>query len=108
MFTLDNNANPSGSSQVGYINIAPAELIRVFGAPDPSDEYKTSGEYIFRGPQGIIFTLYDYKDTSLYSSGLQSPYQLWGSEEPYTFHIGSNSDFSVEKFKDWLRSKASK
>lgn len=42
-------------------------MIQVFGEPDPGDQYKISMEWIFTDTQtGDVFTLYDWKLTTLY------------------------------------------
>lgn len=104
MFKLNNDADIGGTSLQGYIEFAPIQLKEKFGSPTEGDEYKVSGEYVFEGPNGEIFTLYDWKHTSLYNSGDVNPEEFWSSHELYNFHIGCDSKFEsvLTKFKSWL------
>lgn len=76
-----------GTSLQGYVSIAPARLVEIFGEPDESDGYKVSGEYRFE-LNGETFTLYDWKNTDLYEPGYGCPDAFWKSTNPYNFHVG--------------------
>lgn len=90
----------NGTSRMGEIVIAPIDLILAFGQPGESDGYKVSGEYTFHDEEsGIVFTMYDWKSTSLYDSDYPSPEQLWSSNTPITINIGGNHKGDVEEFK---------
>lgn len=96
MFKLDQSANANMTSLQGYVTVAPAMLVKLFGAPGPGDDYKVSGEYLFTDEFGHVFTLYDWKHTSLYDDCTLSPKSFWASEVPYEFHIGAHvSDVSM-------------
>lgn len=89
-----------GTSRMGEIMVAPADLVRAFGPPGESDEHKVSGEWTFYNEKtGVIFTVYDWKMTSLYDEEYPSPEQLWSSEEEVQINIGGNHKGDVEEFK---------
>ena len=100
-----------GSSLIGHINLSPTKLIKTFGKPFESDEYKVSGEYTFLNDNGVI-TLYDWKMTTLYDQyNDYTPEELWVQKRPITFNIGGkvttkNDFFDIEdlfkNFKKYL------
>jgi len=97
MFELLKNEFCGGSLQ-GYVSISPALLVKIFGKPEDSDEYKVSGEYCFRHvDSGKTYTLYDWKCTSLYYSSYPSPKKFWAQTEKYEFHIGGGDDEHVKE-----------
>jgi len=111
-FKLKNDARVEGIHYLqGHIEIAPRDLVRAFGPPALSDGYKVSGEYRFVNKDGDVFTLYDWKSTSLYDDGLlfppedgvgvlMTPEIFWSSGQPYRFHIGAGGP--SDEFEQWL------
>ena len=103
-FQLDNDADSCGTCLRGHVELAPSRLVEKFGAPPESDSYKSSGEYIFRGENGEVWTLYDWKSTTLYApkhnSSRMHPDELWASDQPFEFNVGGNAPAS--EFIDWL------
>jgi len=94
----------NGTSYMGEVIIAPKKLIETFGKPDRSDEYKVCMEYAFvaiKNPN-IVFTIYDWKSTSLYEKGYMSPEKFKNLETVYNFHIGGFSTDYIEEFKHWV------
>lgn len=89
---------------MGEIMVAPSDLVLAFGKPGDSDEYKVSGEWTFHDKQNdIVFTLYDWKCTSLYESGYPSPEELWATTTPVYINIGGDHKGNVEEFKAMIR-----
>jgi hypothetical protein len=112
-FKADPEVDILGTCKVADLEIAPAELVRALGAPHRRvDNYKVSGMYSFvDGPR--VFTVYDWKATSLYwdHPELPSPLAFWNSRERDTLSIGSNcerGDDAVEEFRKWLLQRVSK
>ena len=68
--------------------LVPAAVVRAFGQGDAGDEYKVSQRWVFRNGE-LVFTLYDWKSTSLYDPGMWTPEELWSSKEPFPLHVGS-------------------
>lgn len=101
MFKLNQDANISGTCRQSEIKVAPARLIEVFGQPVECDGYKVSGEYIFEDSDGSVFTLYDWKATTLYDPEYGVPVSLfWNDTTPTWFNIGGRK--SAIDFVDWL------
>jgi hypothetical protein len=105
MFKLSQDADINGTHRVGEITCAPATLVEKFGQPQASDGYKVSGEYTFENEAGEVFTLYDWKSTSLYDDdfGSPSPGAFWRQASPQQFNIGGRTN--AFDFVDWLEGK---
>ena len=101
-FTPTSDADTTGIGGMDEIEVPPARVVEVFGTP-PSrgDEYKTSGEYIFRDEAGRVFTLSDWKATSLWDPSFPTPEQYWARTEPDELTISAVGD-DVTAFKQWL------
>lgn len=104
MFKRYLDGDATGTSGLGEVlNVAPAKLIQVFGTPDAGDDYKVSGQYIFGGPEGEMFTVYDYTDTALYNMSNPHPDVFWESQKEHPFHIGGDPDAGdVNVFIAWM------
>lgn len=103
MFQLNPEANINGTSLQGYVRVAAADLVARFGQPEKSDGYKVSGEYLFTDETGRVFTIYEYKETSLYDGDGPSPQAFWSSTVPFNFHIGAMSKDGVDTFAAWIQ-----
>lgn len=109
-FTLNPKADISGTHNIGSIKVVPHRLVERFGPPSECDRYKVSGQYCFEDARGRTYTLYDWKETSLYvdrmrdgeESGLPTPEEFWGNEDPTTLNIGGREGHDVDAFKTWL------
>jgi hypothetical protein len=76
----------------------------VFGHPRPGDGYKVSGEFVFADAAAEVFTIYDWKATSLYfGSCAPTPEEFWTNDEPFDFSVGATAD--AGRFLDWLVGK---
>lgn len=104
-FKLTPEADINMSSRQLGTHFKPIDLIRLFGKPHQSDEYKVSGEYIFTSGRGDIITLYDYKQTSLYDERLIKPEDFWRLKVLTAFHIGGYSQEVACAFNEWLDKK---
>ena len=106
MFTrTDDFTALNGSSFIVTVDVSPDFLIRKFGEPDFSDGYKTSMEWALEDKEGNVLSLYDWKSTSLYSSGLPTPDVLRRSPFPHQFHIGGRSYEAAHTLAEWLKSE---
>lgn len=100
-YKLDPSADISNTSWVADMNVAPAEVVRAFGAPHSiADGYKISGLYSFV-KKSHVFTVYDWKSTALYGERLPPPMVFWNSQSKVCLSIGSNCD-DVADFRRWL------
>jgi len=99
----------------GEIDLIPSKLILTFGIPQIGRD-KVSGEYLFtsfevsNGCKSCgIFTLYDWKWTTLYD--IDNPYtpeEFWELNKPITFNIGGHSKQYLNEFKKWIVLKQKK
>jgi hypothetical protein len=66
------------------------QLVNLFGEPNSTgDEYKVSTEWILENKRGETVTLYDYKETNLYSSENPS-IEEFRNLPNYIWHIGGS------------------
>jgi hypothetical protein len=100
VFTRSDVDHTTGGCLKGYVELVPARLVEIFGAPDDSDGHKTSGEYIFTNSQGDTFHLYDWKSTVLWEDGLQEVDALWSDRTLFEFNVGGNSNANA--FIAWI------
>lgn len=111
-FRLDQEADICGTSLQGYVTLVPASLVRVCGRSEHTDDYKVSGQYCFKSANGAVFTLYDWKSTTLYGTEAyrggeaMTPDEFWASEEPFIFNIGGYDKSELDDFitflKEWI------
>lgn len=101
IYKVDPNADLSNTSWVADLQVAPVDVVRALGAPQRgANAYKVSGVYSF--VEGLrVFTLYDWKATSLYSEELPSPLSFWNGQSEVRFSIGSNCEDAGD-FICWL------
>lgn len=113
MFRLTPDADAGGTSYVDSVVIPPAFLVARFGPPGRGTlDHKVSGQYTFTSPAGDVFTVYDWKETTLYlgeHSGAPTPAEFWADPEPRAFGIGGfgedNDDglnLAATAFREWL------
>lgn len=98
---------PSGTSLKGEIEASYADLVALLGEPqykvdrrNPQSDGKCSTEWNLTC-DGRVFTLYDYKKTSLYDPDLPSPAEFRALPS-YSWHIGARD--GVEPFLNLLES----
>ncbi|HZK81677.1 MAG TPA: hypothetical protein VFC46_11430 [Humisphaera sp.] len=109
-FRINSEANTAGTHNVGSIKLVPRSLVNRFGPPLEMDGFKVSGSFRFIDSADRVYTLYDWKATSLYIDGLvdgdesslPTPKEFWGNEKPDEFQIGGTDDCDVKAFKEWL------
>lgn len=104
-YVLDPNGDDSGTGLFAEVVLSPADVVRRFGNGHDGDRYKVSRRWVFRKGD-LVFTLYDWKSTSLYDPDLWSPADLWSSSVPWDLNIGSKAPATaadVEEFVAYLR-----
>ena len=100
-YILDSKADISDTSWVDDLEVTPADVVRAFGGPPRrGDPRKVSGLYSFVDG-GRVFTLYDWKSTSLWDDDLPSPLAFWNSRVSEVLMIGGNDD-DIGGFVSWL------
>jgi hypothetical protein len=102
---LNKTGSVQGTTYLGNIDISPNELKKTFGNPDPSDEYKISGEYAFiTEDEKALYTIYDWKMTTLYDKNLShKPKEFWKLKRKESFNIGGNNKGSFFHFKRFIK-----
>jgi hypothetical protein len=99
-------ANSNGSYLVGWVKASYIELAELFGEAEEVDENKISGHWRFEDEEGNVFTLYDWKKTSLYDSGCPSVREFRQSGRVFTFNIGGKDKTELNSnFMRWLETK---
>ena len=79
-FTTD-GVDVSGTTLQGFITCSYDTLCQVFGEPVSGDGYKTRAEWNGKTPDGVVFTIYDWRERK-------------GIGDVTDWHIGGN-DLSV-------------
>ena len=82
----------------------------MFGPPPEGDGYKVSGNYVLTDDAGNVFTVYDWKATSLFDDdageggwpGPPTPEEFWANRNRATLHIGGRKGKGFEAFRRWL------
>lgn len=106
-FSHNNDADCNGTYLVGEISLSPQKLTEIFGEPMEGDGYKISMEWLFEDSEGNVYTLYDWKETSLYDYGLPHPFEV-ANRPLVNFHIGGHRGTNVAEFGKWLKSQTGK
>jgi hypothetical protein len=110
-FHLSPDADVTFTGLAGEIEVAPSKLVQRFGPPGPGEGFKSSGCYSFEGPEGEVFTVYDWKATSLFYVGemdpslshLPKPEDFWLSPTPHQFKVGARRGSKYKgQFREWL------
>lgn len=97
----------AGTSLQEYFTCGYYQITEKFGPPNnEGDDYKVSTEWVFESDAGDVFTVYDYKETSLYDTGLPSV-AVFRTQPEYEWHIGARDKISAQLFKAWLQSQVS-
>ena len=105
MYKLNLEAHITGTCGITLLELPPICLVELFGEPAESDGHKVSGVYIFTNDKGDVFTVYDWKQTTLYhgeDSGCWTPEEFWHSEEPEFLYIGGKPGSNPSSFMKWL------
>jgi hypothetical protein len=110
MFKVDSKAAVGGTHLQGYFNATYSELVDAFGEPEIMNNYKVSTEWAFSADNGAVFTLYDYKDTNLYSRELPSPeaFRLRHMTKEYGWHLGAHDKKVFDLACSWLNERLNK
>ena len=81
-------------------------MIQRFGAHDGGDGIRSSGGWLFVGDSGEVFTVYEYRSTTLSNgrgSGSPTVRQFWAMGEPVKLHIGGRPGSDWQAFRKWLQ-----
>ena len=84
----------NGTSLMNFVTTNYNTLVKLFGIPDKGDEYKITTEWTIKDKKNGIYTIYDYKATNLYGSGLLSV-KKFRSLPSYEWHIGGMNSSGI-------------
>jgi hypothetical protein len=108
VFQVAHDADAGGTHLLGEVQLPPAFVVKHFGKHDGGDGLRSSGGWTFLGEAGQVFTLYEWRCTTLSNSrGSGSPTvrEFWKLWEPVRLHIGGRTDTDWQGFRRWLRSE---
>jgi hypothetical protein len=106
MYRLNPEVDASGTDGLTLFEFPPIGLVELFGETDASDGYKVSRKHVFTSDRGEIFTVYDWKQTTLYrgaNSGAPTPDEFWHSRELRFLRIGGRVGSNPGPFLKWLQ-----
>jgi hypothetical protein len=97
-YTTDNFRYSNGTSYQGKINASYSDLVEIFGKPLEGDEYKTDAEWIVVFRDGLVATIYNWKDGKNYlgDEGL-------AVEQIEDWHVGGKSSQSLDRIVQVLK-----
>lgn len=99
----DSNLDSSGTHLKGYVKATYKELVALLGEPLENkyiDEDRTSTEWMIKF-EGSVFTIYDYKKTSLYHKSLPSVKKFRSMPGLKIWHIGGSVCYETFLFSLW-------
>ena len=106
MYKLNPQVDSSGTDGLMMFEFPPVGLVELFGETSDSDGYKVSRKHVFTSDRGDIFTVYDWKQTTLYrgkGSGAPTPEEFWHSRELKFLRIGGRVGSDPRPFVKWLQ-----
>lgn len=97
----------AGTALLAEVSLTPRYLALSYGPPDAGDGIRVSGIYAFVSDAGEVFTVYDYKTTSLWDpdGSLPAPEAFWSSDDAVTLSVGGHSTSDYSAFVQWLEDK---
>lgn len=87
----------NGTCLQGYINATYADLRKVFGKPEDGDGYKVDAEWLVQFSDGVVATIYNYKDGKNYNGKSGTP-----KTKITEWHVGGRSARAVANVEDML------
>ena len=106
MYKLNPKVDTSGTDGLTLFEFPPVGLVELFGEVRDSDGCKVSRKHVFTSDRGDVFTVYDWKQTTLYrgeSSGAPTPEEFWHSREHKPLRIGGRVGSNPRPFLKWLQ-----
>ena len=104
MYVRDDDVDISGTYNLEYIDVIPRFLVSNFGEPNAGDGIRVSGLYTFVSEAGEVFTLYDYKSTTLWAEdeGLPTAEEFWSATTKQEMSVGGEDGSDYLRFIKWL------
>jgi len=108
MYKLNPKVDTSGMDSLTLFEFPPAGLVELFGDACDSDGCKVSRKHVFTSDRGDVFTVYDWKQTTLYrgeDSGAPTPEEFWRSRELKPLRVGGRVGSNPRPFLKWLQAQ---
>ncbi len=93
----DKRINCGGTSLVGKINVSYGKLKKTFGKPTESDGYKSDAEWEVEFENGVVATIYNWKNGKNYLGSSGTP-----KTKITQWHIGGHTEEAVKLVKQVL------
>ena len=107
-YRVNRNASVGGTSLRGYYGANYRILVCAFGEPETFDDDcgdgKVSTEWTFEGDDGSVWTLYDWKATTLHDPSTVTP-RRFRQRKWYDWHVGGCGDPTA--FLAWVEQTVS-
>lgn len=87
----------NGTSLQGYITADFKVLKKLFGKPTDGDGYKVDAEWCLEFSDGVVATIYNYKDGKNYNGARGTP-----KTQITEWHVGGRSARAVANVEDML------
>ncbi len=109
-YNYTKKADIDGTSQLATISLTPRYLKLAYGPPQKGDGLRVSGIYMFISDADEVFTLYDYKSTTLWDkdSNLPTPEEFWSSDTLIELSVGGKNDSDYKSFIEFLNKHQAK
>ncbi len=108
MYKLNPHVDTHGTDGLALFEFPPIGLVELFGDACDSDGYKVSRKHVFTSERGDVFTVYDWKQTTLYrgeNSGAPTPDEFWHSRELKILRVGGRAGSNPRPFLKWLQAQ---
>jgi len=100
-FRIDREITTRGTRLQTYIAVPFERLLARFGEPRAGDGVNTIHQWVFSDDGGNVFTIYDWKATTMVDRNKLAPGKLRELAE-FRWNIGSSPGLSADWFKQWL------
>merc|ERR1712166_1396909 len=101
-YRIDRHISTKGTRLQSYQIVPFERLVARFGEPRAGDGVSTIYQWVFSDDGGNVYTLYDWKATTMYKRDLVTPAKLRDLPE-YKWHIGATPGITTNHFKAWIQ-----
>jgi hypothetical protein len=109
LYQLNQEAQPRGTANEGYIRAFPKRVKQLFGEPVhyPGDT-ECLGNYIFTTDNGEVATLYCMAYDAPHATTKKARSEFWNYGGLVELHIGARSAEAGEAFRNWIEEELAK
>merc|ERR1711865_777087 len=101
-YRIDRHISTKGTRLQSYQIVPFERLVARFGEPRAGDGVSSIYQWVFSDDGGNVYTLYDWKATTMYKRDLVTPAKLRDLPE-YKWHIGATPGITTNHFKAWIQ-----